>query len=183
MLGCVLARRTVAASDVPALRAPAEMKPPTFRRCQAFHTPVAARLRSGVDSAPTFLHFDLSSLLTRCLPSPNSLAGGLRTLHRAFAPRTSRWYSFKRQSSAAIGRWYWRCPGLRGAWDRVAFTFGVSIRLVIFTCMGKLPAKWYHSWYHPLGPRSNLLKGNRLDGRGGGIRSLIPEWPLCHSFC
>jgi hypothetical protein len=64
MLGCMLARRTVAASDVPALRAPAEMKPPTFRRRQAFHTPIAARLRSGVDSALIFLHFDLSSLLT-----------------------------------------------------------------------------------------------------------------------
>jgi hypothetical protein len=31
MLGCMLTRRTVTASDVPALRAPAEMKPPTFR--------------------------------------------------------------------------------------------------------------------------------------------------------
>jgi hypothetical protein len=64
MFGCMMARRTVAASDVPALRAPAEMKPPTFRRRQAFHTPIAARLRSGVDSALIFFHFDLSSLLT-----------------------------------------------------------------------------------------------------------------------
>jgi len=31
MLGCVLTRRTVAASDVSTLRTPAEMKPPTFR--------------------------------------------------------------------------------------------------------------------------------------------------------
>ena len=31
MLGCMLTRRTVAASDVPTLRTPAEMKPPTFR--------------------------------------------------------------------------------------------------------------------------------------------------------
>ena len=30
MLGCMLARRTVTASDVPTLRTPAEMKPPTF---------------------------------------------------------------------------------------------------------------------------------------------------------
>jgi hypothetical protein len=31
MLGCMLARRTVAATDVPTLRTPAEVKPPTFR--------------------------------------------------------------------------------------------------------------------------------------------------------
>ena len=31
MLGRVLAGRTVAATDVPALRTPAEMKPPAFR--------------------------------------------------------------------------------------------------------------------------------------------------------
>ena len=41
MLGCVLARRAVTAADVPALRTPTEMKPPTFRRCKAFHTSVA----------------------------------------------------------------------------------------------------------------------------------------------
>ena len=44
MPGCMLARRAVTASDVPALRASAEMKPPTFRRRQAFHTSIAARL-------------------------------------------------------------------------------------------------------------------------------------------
>ncbi len=31
MLGCMLTRRTVTASDVPTLRTPTEMKPPTFR--------------------------------------------------------------------------------------------------------------------------------------------------------
>src|SRR5208283_2728267 len=31
MLGCMLTRRTVTASDVPALGTPTEMKPPTFR--------------------------------------------------------------------------------------------------------------------------------------------------------
>jgi len=31
MLGCMLTRRTVTASDVPTLRTAAEMKPPTFR--------------------------------------------------------------------------------------------------------------------------------------------------------
>jgi hypothetical protein len=41
MLGCMLARRTVAASDVPTLRTPTQMKPPTFRQRQAFHTSVA----------------------------------------------------------------------------------------------------------------------------------------------
>ena len=64
MLGCMLARRTIAASDVSALRAPAEMKPPTFGRSQAFHTPGAARFRSGIDSALISLHLDLSSLST-----------------------------------------------------------------------------------------------------------------------
>ena len=68
MLGCVLTRRTVAASDVPTLRTPAEMKPPTFRRRQAFHTSATAGLRSLVDSALNFLHFDFS-LLPR--PSQN----------------------------------------------------------------------------------------------------------------
>ena len=64
MPGCMLTRRAVAASDMPALRAPTEMKPPGFRRRQAFHTPSTAWLRSGVDSALISLHFDSSSLLT-----------------------------------------------------------------------------------------------------------------------
>jgi hypothetical protein len=70
MPGCMLTRRAVAASDVPALRAPTEMKPPSFRRRQAFHTPITAWLRSGVDSALISLHFDLSPLLTKRLTSP-----------------------------------------------------------------------------------------------------------------
>src|SRR5580704_4451664 len=57
MLGCMLTGRTVATSDVPTLRTSAEMKPPTFRGCQALHTPIATRLRSGVDSARTLFHF------------------------------------------------------------------------------------------------------------------------------
>ena len=61
VLRCVLTRRTVAASDVPTLRTPTEMKPPTFRRRQAFHTPVAAWFRSEIKSAVGFLrHFDSS---------------------------------------------------------------------------------------------------------------------------
>src|SRR5579863_10389233 len=56
MLGRMLARRTVAATDVPALRTPTEMKPPARRRRQAFGTPIATRLRSGVDSALVFFH-------------------------------------------------------------------------------------------------------------------------------
>ena len=43
MPGCMLAGGTVTASDVPALRTAAEMKPPTFRR-QAFYTALATRL-------------------------------------------------------------------------------------------------------------------------------------------
>src|SRR5208282_1205783 len=86
MLGCMLTRRTVTASDVPTLRTPAEMKPPTFRRRQAFHTPIAARLRSGVDSAQTFFHLRFSFRVlrsqnnvkpparpSRCHPSPRRL--------------------------------------------------------------------------------------------------------------
>src|ERR1700733_16167425 len=60
MLGGMLARRTVAATDVPALRTPTEMKPPAFRRLQAFDTAIATWLRSGVDSALFFFHFQSS---------------------------------------------------------------------------------------------------------------------------
>src|SRR5579863_7724978 len=60
MLGRMLARRTVAATDVPTLRTPAEVKPPTFRRRQAFHTPIATRLRCGVYPAQTLFHFRFS---------------------------------------------------------------------------------------------------------------------------
>jgi hypothetical protein len=42
--GCMLARRAIAASDVPTLRTPTEMKPPTFRRRQTFDTSIASRL-------------------------------------------------------------------------------------------------------------------------------------------
>src|SRR5580692_12274332 len=57
MLGCMLIRRTVTASDVPTLRTPTQMKPPTCRRRQAFHAPVAAWFRSEINPAVTFLHF------------------------------------------------------------------------------------------------------------------------------
>jgi len=60
MLRRMLAWRTVAATDVPALRTPAKMKPPAFRRRQAFETSIATRLRSGVDSAPSSFHFRFS---------------------------------------------------------------------------------------------------------------------------
>ena len=55
--GCMLTRRTVTASDVPTFRTPAEMQPPTFRRRQAFHTPVATWFRSGIKSTAISLHF------------------------------------------------------------------------------------------------------------------------------
>ena len=42
--GCMLAGRAIAASDVPTLRTPTEMKPPTFRRRQTFDTPITSRL-------------------------------------------------------------------------------------------------------------------------------------------
>jgi hypothetical protein len=64
MLRCMLTRRTVTASNVPALRTAPEMKPPTPRRRQAFYTTIATRLRSGVDSAHTLFHFRFSFRLT-----------------------------------------------------------------------------------------------------------------------
>jgi len=60
MFGPMLVRGTVTASDVPTLGTAAEMKPPTFRRRQAFHTAIATRLRSRVDSALTLFHFRFS---------------------------------------------------------------------------------------------------------------------------
>ena len=61
VFGCMLTWRIVTATDVPALRTPAEMEPPTFRRRKAFHTAVAAWLRSGIDSAETLFLFRFSS--------------------------------------------------------------------------------------------------------------------------
>src|ERR1700722_7638540 len=60
MFGRMLARRTVAATDVPTLRTPTEMKPPAFWCCQAFDAPIATRLGSGVDSALVFFHSQVS---------------------------------------------------------------------------------------------------------------------------
>src|SRR5580658_7210976 len=65
----MLARRTVTASDVPTLRTPTEMKPPTFRRRQAFYTSVATWLRSGIDSSESLFHFPFSF---RVLSSQNN---------------------------------------------------------------------------------------------------------------
>ena len=48
MLGRMLTRRTVAATDVPTLRTPTEMEPPAFRRRQAFDAPIVTRPRSGL---------------------------------------------------------------------------------------------------------------------------------------
>ena len=67
MLRRMLIRRTVTAPDVSTLGTAAEMKPPTFRRRQAFHTPVATWFRSRVDSAVIFLHFEFS--FRRCMSS------------------------------------------------------------------------------------------------------------------
>ena len=84
MLGCMLTRRTVAATDVPTLRTPTKMKPPTFRRCQAFDTPLATRLRSGVDSAVVFLHVRFS-FRRRSVQRPNRAS-----LHRVGDPDGNR---------------------------------------------------------------------------------------------
>jgi hypothetical protein len=84
MLGCMLTRRTVAASNMPTLRTPAEMKPPTFRRRQAFHTSVTTRFRSGIDSAVIFFHFDFSSIRCMCREEFKPPAGSSR--HSPFLP-------------------------------------------------------------------------------------------------
>jgi hypothetical protein len=60
MLGCMLARRTVAAADVATFRTAAEVKPPALRRCHAFHTPSATWFRRGVDSGQSLFHFRFS---------------------------------------------------------------------------------------------------------------------------
>jgi hypothetical protein len=49
-------RRIVTASDVSTLRASAEMKPPTVRRRQAFHTSVITWSRSEINSVGSSLH-------------------------------------------------------------------------------------------------------------------------------
>jgi hypothetical protein len=94
MPGSMLAGRTVAAANVAALRAPAEMKPPPFRRSQAFDTAIAARPRSAVDSSPVSFHFRFSfrvscSQMNLTAPAGSSryhpflLPPGLRPLHSA----------------------------------------------------------------------------------------------------
>lgn len=69
VLRCMLARRTVAATDVSALRAPPQMQPPAIRRRQAFHAPIAARLCSGVNSTQALFHFP--SLFRVCCSQKN----------------------------------------------------------------------------------------------------------------
>jgi hypothetical protein len=75
MFGCVLARRTVAAPDVPALGAAAEMKPPATWRRKAFHAAVAAGFGCEINSTTIFFHCDLSSNLRRRFAPRGWLAG------------------------------------------------------------------------------------------------------------
>src|SRR6185437_12392961 len=56
----MLLRRAVTASDVPALGAPPEVKPPTFGRRQTFHTAIAAGSGGGIDSALILFHVGFS---------------------------------------------------------------------------------------------------------------------------
>ena len=56
----MLIRRAVTASDVPTLCTPAEMKPPTSRRREAFYTSVACWFRSGINSARSLFHLRFS---------------------------------------------------------------------------------------------------------------------------
>jgi hypothetical protein len=84
MAGCMLAGRTVAASDVSALRAATEMKPPTVRRREAFYASVARWFRSGIDSAGIFHHFDFS--FGRGMPSREFKPPARSSRCRAFLP-------------------------------------------------------------------------------------------------
>ena len=65
MLGRMLARRTVAATDVPTLGTPTKMKPPTCRGRQAFYASFTTRFRSRINSVLTFFHCRFSSRLLR----------------------------------------------------------------------------------------------------------------------
>src|SRR5271165_238559 len=82
----MLTRRTVTTSDVPTLRTPPQMKPPTFPGRQAFHTPIATWFGSGVDATPAFFHLrfpfrarcsQTASSHQRDLPDTTRLCGGL----------------------------------------------------------------------------------------------------------
>jgi hypothetical protein len=84
MLGCMLTRRTVTASDVPTLRTPTKMKPPTFRGRQAFHTSVATWFRSGIKSAMIFLHFEFS--FRCCMSSKEFKPPARSSRHHLFLP-------------------------------------------------------------------------------------------------
>jgi hypothetical protein len=84
MFRCMLTRRTVTASDVPTLRTPAEMKPPTFRGRLAFHTSVATWLRGGVDSAVIFSHFDFS--FRPCMSSKEFKPPAVSSRYHLFLP-------------------------------------------------------------------------------------------------
>src|SRR5579871_6719093 len=83
MLGRMLARRTVTATDVSTLHAATEMKPPAFGRRQAFDTPIAARLRNGIDSALLFFDSQFPSVswqpnsASSCAPSATSRSSEL----------------------------------------------------------------------------------------------------------
>ena len=77
MLARVLARRTVAASDIPALRTSTKLKPPPL--CGGtLHTTVRYRLYGGVDTLPDRIHghppvrecrhLVCGTLLGNCLP-------------------------------------------------------------------------------------------------------------------
>src|SRR5664279_1578421 len=89
MLGRMLARRTIAATDMPTLRTPTEMKPPAFRRRQTFDTPIATRPRSGVDSAQTFFHlrFPFRALCSQNRVTRPAVSSRYRLLPRRLAPR------------------------------------------------------------------------------------------------
>src|SRR5580704_7859718 len=85
MLGGMLIRRTVTATDVPTLGTAAEMEPPVVRRRQAFYASVAARLRSRINSAPILRHFDLSFWC--CVSSKQFKVSARSFRHNLFLPR------------------------------------------------------------------------------------------------
>jgi hypothetical protein len=89
MLRCMLTRRTVAASDVPALGTSTEMKPPTVRRSQTFYAPVATRFGSEINSAALFPHF--GSSLRRCTFGKKFKAPARSSRYRPFLQLLEPW--------------------------------------------------------------------------------------------
>jgi hypothetical protein len=113
MLWGMLTWRTVAASDVPALRASTEVKPPASR-CQTLHTAVPTWFWSSINSQMIFLHRTPSN---QC-PTLFTLSGNATKRRSLSAPSRLRWEKAIMPRHAwlpadyslpPIGHKLWRC--------------------------------------------------------------------------